>query len=233
VYIWYSKLSVIHKRTALSMAASLGLLAVSGAAGWQSPSASTTPAAGSSKPAAVPPETGELTDGAGRVAKLLESLAQFDIGGRSDSQKIGFELPERAVNEYLAYALRSHARPGIRSITVKLLPGNELSALVGLDLAALLKWNAELIPENLRPLLNANTSVRVNLSFEVSGGLAAIRLKSIQDLDGRPLALDPLGNILQAIGMHQPESLDPKRPIPLPFGLKRVWTSDRLIAGTT
>jgi hypothetical protein len=63
-----------------------------------------------------------------QIADLLASLARFDRDGRIAEQKIGFEIPERAVNEYLAYSLRNRPRPGIGSITVTLLSKNDISA---------------------------------------------------------------------------------------------------------
>jgi hypothetical protein len=39
--------------------------------------------------------------------------------------------------------------------------------------------------------------------------------------------------VLQALGSHQPESYDTAKPIPLPYGLKRIWTDKQLICGET
>ena len=39
--------------------------------------------------------------------------------------------------------------------------------------------------------------------------------------------------LLQAIGAHQPEAYDPAKPLPLPFGLKRIWIGKQSILGET
>jgi hypothetical protein len=39
--------------------------------------------------------------------------------------------------------------------------------------------------------------------------------------------------VLQALGSRQPESYDTAKPIPLPFGLKRIWTGKQSIYGET
>jgi len=39
--------------------------------------------------------------------------------------------------------------------------------------------------------------------------------------------------VLQTLGSRQPENFNPDKPIPLPFGLKKVWTEKQLLCGET
>jgi len=168
-----------------------------------------------------------------QVADLLASLVRFDQDGRVAAQKIGFEIPERAVNEYLAYSLRSRPRPGISAITVTLLPKNDVTATIEIDFSSVTQWNPEILPEPLRPLLSGRKSVQVNGHFESRDGTFTLSLKDVHGPDGQALGNQAMTALLQSIGAHQPESFDAAKPIPLPFGLKRVWTGKQSILGET
>jgi hypothetical protein len=185
------------------------------------------------KAPAIVRASGESTQGAMQIADLLASLARFDRDGRIAEQKIGFEIPERAVNEYLAYSLRNRPRPGIGSITVKLLPKNDISAAIEIDFSSVTQWVPKILPEPLRPLFTGKRQVQVNGHFETTNGSFTFALKDVQGPDGKPLANKIMTDLLQSLGSHQPESYDAARPISLPFGLKRVWTVKQAILGET
>jgi hypothetical protein len=239
-------------RTALpprTVASVLGLLAVLGSPSGASaqdpvaapsgvPSGRAIEAAPKMQAAAAPvmaiaPASGESTQGAMQIADLLASLARFDRDGRAAAQKIGFEIPERAVNEYLAYSLRNRPRPGIAAITVTLLPKNDVSAVVEIDFNSIKQWNPGILPEPLRPLLSGKRAIQVNAHFESRNGSFTFTLKDAQGPDGKSLANQVMTDLLQSIGSRQPESYDAAKPIPLPFGLKRVWTEKQSVLGET
>jgi hypothetical protein len=182
---------------------------------------------------AVAPASGESTQGAMQVADLLASLTRFDHDGRLAAQKMGFEVPERAVNEYLAYSLRNRPRPGLSSVTVTLLPKNDISVVIEIDFSSVKQWAPELLPEPLRPLLNGRQTLQMNAHFESKNGTFTLTLKDVRGPDAKPLANKVMNDLLQSLGSHQPESYDPSKPIPLPFGLKRVWTDKQEILGET
>jgi hypothetical protein len=241
-------------RTALparTLASALGLLAVLGSPSGTSAQAPVVAPATSGVPAAPPvppapklqaastpapviaPATGESTQGAMQVADLLASLARVDADGKAVPQKIGFEIPERAVNEYLAYSLRNKPRPGISAITVTLLPKNDISAVIEIDFNSVTQWNPEILPEPLRPLLSGKRALQLNAHFESKNGTFTFTLKDVHGPDGKLLENKIMILLLEAIGSHQPESYDAAKPIPLPFGLKRVWTEKQSVMGET
>jgi hypothetical protein len=227
------------------VASALGLLAVLGSLTGTSAQAPVTapsvpitaPAAPKLQAAATAPAivraSGESTQGAMQIADLLASLARFDRDGRIADQKLGFEIPERAINEYLAYSLRNRPRPGIGSITVTLLPKNDISAAIEIDFSSVTQWVPEILPEPLRPLLTGKRPVKLNAHFETKDGSFTFTLKDVQGPDGKPLANKIMTDLLQSLGSHQPESYDAAKPISLPFGLKRVWTVKQAILGET
>jgi len=177
--------------------------------------------------------SGESTQGAMQIQDLLASLARFDRNGRDPAQKLGFEIPERAVNEYLAYVLRTRPRPGISAITVTLLPNNEISGVIEIDFKAVTQWEPEILPEPLRPLLSGKQSIKVTARVESGNGTFTFVLKDAHGPDGSLLPNKIMTGILQSIGSRQPESYDTAKPLPLPFGLKRVWTGKQSVCGET
>jgi hypothetical protein len=177
------------------------------------------------------PASGEFTQGAMQIVDLLASLTRVDPDGKA--RKIGFEIPERAVNEYLAYSLRNRPRPGISAITVTLLPKNDISATIEIDFSTIKQWAPELLPEPLRPLLSGKQALQLNAHFEARNGSFTFTLKDVHGPDGKPLANKIMTDLLQSLGSHQPESYDAAKPITLPFGLKRVWTEKQAVFGET
>jgi hypothetical protein len=221
------------------LASTLSLLMVLGVP-FSIPAQAPVPAAAAPKTvdAATPVKakaapSGESTQGTMQIQDLLASLARFDQNGRDPAQKIGFEIPERAVNEYLAYVLRNRPRPGISAITVTLLPNNEISGVVEIDFKAVTGWNPEILPEPLRALLSGKQAIKVNARLESRNGTFSFLLKDAQGPDGKQLSNKMMSEILQSIGSRQPESYDTAKPMPLPFGLKRVWTEKQSVCGET
>ena len=167
------------------------------------------------------------------VMDLLAILAKFDRNGRDPAQKIGFELPETAINDYLAFSLHVKPRPGIEGARVSLLPKNRVALEVDIDFASIVQWNSWTPPDFLRSLLSGRQTVRLNAEFAVNNGRAIINWKDAQGPGGSAILHNVAVGLLQAIGSHQPESYDTTQPIPLPFGLKRIWTEKQLIGGET
>ena len=182
---------------------------------------------------AIAPASGESTQGAMQIVDLLASLTRVDPDGKVLARKIGFEIPERAVNEYLAYSLRNRPRPGISAITVTLLPKNDISATIEIDFNSIKQWTPELLPEPLRPLLSGKQALQLNAHFETRNGSFTFTLKDVLGPDGKPLVNKIMTDLLQSLGSHQPESYDAAKPITLPFGLKRVWTEKQAVFGET
>ena len=171
--------------------------------------------------------------GATQFRDLLSDLAKFDLNGRLAAQKIGFEMPERAVNEYLVFALRTRPRPGFSAVSVTLLPNNEVSADLTIDIEAVREWDASAFPDALRPLLGGKRTVRLLGRFDSAGGTATVSVKDAQSSDGKSFGQKAAVWLVGALGQHQPEAVDISKPIPLPFGLKRVWTRKQALCGET
>jgi len=213
-----------------SRALRITLLTVCGSLAAQSPA----PAPKAEKTAAAAPVAApEFSPGVNMIQDLLTSLGKFDQEGRPGGRKVGFEIPERALNEYLTYTLRNRPRPGITSMTVTLLPKNQISSDIEIDFDAVQKWNPGIFPEAVRGFLTGKRTVHTELKFEVKNHAISFDLKDATGPDGKAIVNKVMTAVLQALGSQQPESYDTSKPIPLPFGLKRIWTEKQLICGET
>ena len=199
----------------------------------------TTPAQAPAQ-ASAPPPPGPVAAQAPKtpstdwmVRDVLTSLTRFDQDGRNPANKVSFELPEKAVNDYLVYALREHPRPGVSAITVSLLPRNELALSVEVDFDAVPKSELQAVPEILRPLLTGKRLFKLNTGFDSSNGTIRFRVRDAKGPEGMAIPQKVLSEVLRTIGSRQPESYDPEKPNPLPFGVQRVWTEKQLICGET
>jgi hypothetical protein len=182
--------------------------------------------AGPATPVQDPPGSAQLRD-------VLSELAKFDMNGRLATQKIGFEMPERAVNDYLVFAVRTRPRPGFSAASVTLLPDNDVSADLTVDIDAVREWDPAAFPDALRPLLGGKRTVRLLGRFDSSGGTATVTVKDAQSSDGKSFGQKAAAWLVGVLGQHQPEAVDITKPIPLPFGLKRVWTRKQVLCGET
>lgn len=172
-------------------------------------------------------------DAVSRIKDLLASLRNYDENGRNPAQKVAFQLPEKALNDYLAYTLRTNPRPGVDSVTLSLLPKNEVVAAVEVDFSAVREWNSQIIPEALRPLLSGRRALRIDFQFDVKDGRATFKVKDAQGPNGTAIANQILTELLRTLAGHQPEEFDAAKPIPLPYGLRRIWTEKQLAGGET
>jgi|SRR6185436_5341722 hypothetical protein len=116
---------------------------------------------------------------------------------------------------------------------VTLLPGNQVGSEVEIDFDAVQKWSPEIFPEPLRPVLTGKRTIKTDAHFESSNGSWSFTLKDTMGPDGKAMVAKVVSSLMQALGSRQPESIDPGKPSPLPFGLKRVWTEKQLLCGET
>jgi hypothetical protein len=183
--------------------------------------------------ASAPAQPAKAASSDWMVRDVLSSLTRFDQDGRNPANKVSFELPEKAVNDYLVYALHEHPRPGISSMTVNLLPRNEIALSVELDFDAVPRSELQGVPELLRPMVTGKRTFKLNAGFDSSNGTIRFHVRDAKGPEGTAIPQKMLGEALRAIGSRQPESYDPEKPNPLPFGVQRVWTEKQLICGET
>jgi hypothetical protein len=171
---------------------------------------------------------GEETAGVRHVLAVLKSLQSPDRASR----RVTFKISESEINEYLAYSLRVTPRPGIRKLSVRLNPDNAFSVRTVMDFTAIQKWHPWILPDALKAIASSEPVVEMEVKFQAQESYGTFKLKSVGGLAGALLA-DAAVWVIQAIGLHQPEYYDTMRPIPLPFGLRRIWTGQGSVSGDT
>ena len=164
------------------------------------------------------------------VQDLFRSLRTFEEDGKPSSQKVGFQLPEKVVNLYLAASQLTHPRPIIDQMQVHLLGGNRCIVDAKVDFDGL---NGD-APDSSKSALkefHGVKSVRAEFHFSVQNNAIVFDAKPIKS------ELTPsqgqLTEIIRLVAASQPEKIDSTRPIPLPFGLRRLWTANGMLLGDT
>lgn len=161
---------------------------------------------------------------------VVKVLGLLDRLRATFPQPVSFHLTESEINEYLAFALRRTPRPGIESVTVKIFPHNYVSTFTVVDFDALNRWNPELIPIFLRPLLNGRKTIWLDYRFQIRNGRATFSIEKAYCGD---VSLPPwfVRKLIQTVAALQPERIDTEQPFPLPFGLREVRTFEHAVAG--
>jgi hypothetical protein len=167
-----------------------------------------------------------------RVQNTLLSLQRFNNAGRNrELQQVYFELPEYVINEYLSYSLKTAPRPGIEQVRVKLKSQNHASISVVFNLDRISDW-APILPGLLRPILGAVRQIDFDIFFEVRDSKVTFHFaNSSGQEDSAMNAL--MQTLIHVVMLHQPERYDTSQPIPLPCGLRRLWTTASILGGET
>lgn len=174
----------------------------------------------------VPPAAVRMTG----IMEQLEKAEQSRAAGKP--RKVAFDITEAEVNEYLVWSLRTSPRPGLDTLKVKFFPNNYLSSLTTIDFDAVESWKPGTVPLLLKPVLNGKRAVWIDLRFRASGGKATFTVEKAY-LDKVPLPAVMVSKVIELVAAQQPEKYDTTRPIPLPFGLERVWTAAKTLSGQT
>src|SRR5215471_5010051 len=131
---------------------------------------------------------GEKNKRVEHMLDLLAALGNYDRKGRNrEAQQISFEIPEGEINDYLAYSLRVLRRPGIETVTVNLLPHNEVRATAVIDFDAVGRWNPGTVPLRLQPVLSGKRAIDLEVQFEAHAGILNFTLKAAQDREHKPI----------------------------------------------
>jgi hypothetical protein len=190
-------------------------------------------AGGFVRPARTAPSTAEAAPPP-VVAKFLGLFDQLRSANaakaRGEQQQATFRLFDSEINEYMQYSLKAVPRPGLDSVTVKLFPNNYISTFTVVDFDAVERWRPGTVPAILRPLLNGKKSIWVDYRIQAKDSKLSFSVEKAYYQSIRiPAFL--VGEVIHIVAAQQPEKYDTSKPVPIPFGLRRLWTSDHLIQG--
>ena len=141
-----------------------------------------------------------------------------------------FDLAESEVNQHIVHSLKTTPRPGLESMLVKFFEGNYVSTYTTVDFDAVEKWKPGTIPMMLRPVLNGKRAIWVDIRFFVNDAHATYKIEKAY-YEKIPIPVFALEKAIQLIASRQPEKYDTTKPIPLPFGMRTLWTKAQRIAG--
>ena len=164
---------------------------------------------------------------AGRFLGLFDQLrkAEEQRSQGASGEHVAFQLSESEINEYLRYSLKTTPRPGLDSVTVKAFPHNYVSTYSIVDFDAVERWKPGTIPSVLRPVLKGKKSVWVDYRFQTGNAKVTFTVEKAYYQDVRLPAFF-VQKLIGIVAERQPEKYDTSRPLPLPFGLRRLWTTD-------
>ena len=169
--------------------------------------------------------------GPAKVLDLFDRLRTAqDKAANGKFQLVAFQLSDTEINEYLLYSLKTTPRPGLDSMTVKVSSSDSVSTLTKFDFDALEKWRPGTIPAVLRPVLKGKKAISIDLRIHADGSALSFTVEKAH-CDDVVLPAIFVDKMIQIVAARQPEKYDTTRPMPLPFALRKVWTTEHTIQG--
>ena len=167
-----------------------------------------------------------------KVLDLFNSLNQAQ-GAKAAGQpipKVGFSLTDAEVNEYLRHARVVNPRPGLDNMRVQFYPGNYIATLVTIDFDAVEKLRPGTVPALLRPILSGKRDVQVDVRLQPANGAATFSVEKAAFESVRIPAF-VVEQMIAVVAARQKEKFDTTKPVPLPFGLRTISTSQGKVSG--
>jgi hypothetical protein len=164
------------------------------------------------------------------VATKFLSLFDELRAAEGARRHVALQLSDAEINDYMRYALRATPRPGLDSVTVKIFPQNYVSTLTVVDFDAVERWKPGTVPGMLRPVLNGKKTVWVDYRFRTDNGKITFSVEKAYYQNVR-LPAFVVQELIKIVAARQPEHYDTSKALPMPFGLRRLWTSAHAIGG--
>ncbi len=163
------------------------------------------------------------------VAKMYGLFEQLRIAARTH-QRVDFQVSESEINEYMRYSLKASPRPGIDAVSVKFFPHNYVSTLTLVDFDAVERWKPGTIPALLRVALRGKKTVWLDFRFQAQRSQVTFSVEKAY-YGAMRLPAFFVERMIRMVAARQPEKYDTSKPLPLPFGLRQVWTANHVAAG--
>ena len=161
---------------------------------------------------------------------LFDELRAAEAGKGGAAAHVAFQFTDSEFNDYMKYALAATPRPGVNSVTVKIFPQNYVSTFTVVDFDAVERWKPGTVPGVLRPVLNGRKTLWVDYRFRVDNARITFTVEKAYYQNVR-LPAFLVQELIKIVAARQPEKYDTSKPLPLPFGLRRLWTSGHALAG--
>jgi hypothetical protein len=165
-----------------------------------------------------------------KFLSLFDELRAAEAGGGGVRRHVAFQLADTEINDYMRYALATTPRPGLDSVQVKIFPQNYVSTLTVVDFDAVERWKPGTVPAMLRPMLNGKKTIWVDYRFRADNAKITFSVEKAYYQNLR-LPAWLVEKMIGIVAARQPEKYDTSKPLPLPFGLRKLWTSGNSIGG--
>ena len=180
---------------------------------------------GASLPAEGPPAAAQ------KFLSLFDQLRAAQAqNAHGEHQNVAFRFSDAEINDYMRYSLQATPRPGLQSVSVKVFPQNYISTYTVVDFDAVERWHPGTIPTLLKPVLSGKKSIWVDYRINAQNYKVTFSVEKAYYQDVRLPAFF-VNKMIQIVAARQPEHYDTTKPMPIPFGLKQIWTSDHVIQG--
>jgi len=163
-----------------------------------------------------------------RFLKMFDDLRSVEAQPAASRRHIEVAFQEHEINEYLKYSLQATPRPGVESSTLKIFANNYISTVTLVDFDAIERWKPGTIPALLRPILRGKHPVWVDYRFGTSNGTLTFSVEKAYYGDLRLPAI-LVQQMIAIVAARQPEHYDTGKPLPLPFGLRHLWTEGQAL----
>jgi hypothetical protein len=161
---------------------------------------------------------------------LFDQLREAQAAAAPLRRHVAFQLSDTEINDYMRYALHATPRPGLDSLSVKIFPQNYVSTLTVVDFDAVERWKPGTVPAMLRPVLNGRKTIWVDYRFRIVNSQITFSVEKAYYQNVR-LPAFVVQEMIKIVAARQPEKYDTSKPLPIPFGLRNLWTSDHAIGG--
>lgn len=161
---------------------------------------------------------------------IFQELRQAEAQPAATRRYVSFAFSDQEINAYMHYALRTTPRPGLAALTVKVFPHNYVSTYTVVDFDAVERWKPGTIPGVLRPILHGKQSIWVDYRFAAANFRVTFSVEKAYFGNLRLPAIF-VQKMIQVVAARQPEHYDTYKALPLPFGLRSVWTEYQAVKG--
>lgn len=161
---------------------------------------------------------------------MFQNLREAEVQAPPSRRQVFFVLTGSEINDYMRYALRTTPRPGLDSVSVKIFPHNYISTFTTVDFDAVEHWHAGTIPAVLKPVLRGRQSIWVDFQFVATEAKVSFSVEKAYYGNIRLPAFF-MQKMIEIVAARQPEHYDTSKPVPLPFGLRQVWTENGTVKG--
>jgi hypothetical protein len=178
-------------------------------------------------------ETAPIPPVAKKFLTLFQDLRDAEAQKAAGKPRhVSFQLSSTEINDYMVWSLKTTPRPGLDSVNVKIFANGYVSVLTVVDFDAVEKWKPGTIPMLLRPVLSGKKSISVDYKFQADNSKTTFSVEKAYYGNIRLPAIF-VQEMIKIVAARQPEKYDTSKPLPLPFGLRKVWTSDHFVMGET